>query len=150
MDPLRLTPQILIDPSDTHRPLRLTPQILMDPSDTHRPLRLTPQILIDPSDTHRPLSRNVINLRKYFLCTKKTKITALFNDFFSKRDRSRLGRVRKHQKYLNLCSEDERRSYGFVMSRAGYRVRYFRHRPNCLDATEYRKTSCRSVPDFDT
>ncbi len=26
----------------------------------------------------------------------------------------------------------------------------FRHRPNCLDTTEYRKTSGRSVPHFDT
>ncbi len=26
----------------------------------------------------------------------------------------------------------------------------FRHRPNCLDTIEYRKMSCRSVPNFDT
>ncbi len=38
-----------------------------------------------------------------------------------------------------------------LKTRAGYRVLLvpFRHRPNCLDTTEYRKTSCRSVPNFD-
>ncbi len=86
-----------------------------------------------------------MKLREYFLCAKKTKITTLFNNFFSSlsvfyacswtilpmsllpfwalnvvvpllsmQGQKALG---FHLKYLNLCSEDEQRSYGFGTTR---------------------------------
>ncbi len=84
-------------------------------------------------------NRNFMKLREYFLCTKKTKIMTLFNNFFafvsvidvcsrqyhnashglfciaflSTEGQKALG---FHQKYLNLCSVDEQRFYGFGMT----------------------------------
>ncbi len=53
-----------------------------------------------------------MKLYEYFLCAKKTKITTLFNNFFSSVSLSAaINEGQKalgfHQKYLNLCSEDE-------------------------------------------
>ncbi len=114
---------------------------------------------------HRWFNLNFMKLWEYFLCTKKTKITNLFNNFchmscYCREHASNSGTEEKkllnkfvifvhknqwshglltisllsfwalnvsvlllsivdqkalrfHQKYLNLCSEDERRCYGF-------------------------------------
>ncbi len=71
-----------------------------------------------------PRSRNVVrtsvkqsmwhqwlNLREHFLCSKKTKITTLFNN--SSPLSYRLPPFGEYQKYLNLCCDDERRPDGF-------------------------------------
>ncbi len=67
---------------------------------------------------------NFTKLREYFLSARKTKITTLFNNSSPPHPvyccaAEGLGALGFHQKYLNLCSEDEQRfgtKWGWVIN----------------------------------
>ncbi len=68
--------------------------------------------LLKQSVWHQWFNRNFMKLRKFLLCTKKTKITTLFNNSSLAWSENSF-RKNVIKKNLNLCFEDERRSYGF-------------------------------------